>query len=186
MTHTDGNAQASAAGTAEQAPAPARHDTVTAPSGARPLARRIQARFFRIVNVPMRTVLGLPFGTPLGGRLMLAFITGRKTGTIYRQPLSYVRDGDSLLTPGGGNWKLNLRPDVPVRLRLRGQDLMATPEIISDTAGVGALLTKMATANPRSAAFTGIPRTPDGQFDEAALAKAVRYGFRIVRWHPAG
>src|SRR5580704_8654103 len=134
----------------------------------RPSSRRLQAGVFRVVNVPMRLVLGLPVATPLSRSLMLAVIIGRKSGKIYRQPLSYVQDGDTLLTPGGGNWKLNLRPDVPVRLRLRGQDLMATPEIISDTAGVGALLTKMAAANPRSAAFTGIPRTPDGQFDEAA------------------
>jgi hypothetical protein len=25
----------------------------------------------------------------------------------------------------------------------------------------------------------------DGHFDEAVLASAVSYGFRIVRWHPA-
>ena len=152
----------------------------------RPLARRVQSRAFRIINVPMRTVLALPFGTPLGGRLMLAFITGRKSGKVYRQPLSYVRDGSTLLTPGGGNWKLNLRPEVPVRLRLRGKDVMATPEIVSDVAGVGTLLTQMAAASPRSAAFTGIPRGPDGRLDEASLANAVRYGFRIVRWHPEG
>lgn len=34
---------------------------------------------------------------------MLASFTGRKTGRHYRQPLSYVRDGDILLTPGGGH-----------------------------------------------------------------------------------
>ena len=67
----------------------------------RPADRRLQATVFRIVNVPMRAVLGLPFPTPLGGRLMLLYLTGRKTGKRYRQPVSYVRDGDELLTPGG-------------------------------------------------------------------------------------
>lgn len=52
----------------------------------------------------MRAVLGLPFPTPLGKRLMLVDITGRKTGRHYRQPVSYVRHGDVLLTPGGGKW----------------------------------------------------------------------------------
>jgi hypothetical protein len=53
-----------------------------------PLARRLQRRampaVFRVVNVPMRSVLGLPIATPLGKRLMLVYLTGRKTGRHYR------------------------------------------------------------------------------------------------------
>ncbi|HTZ93742.1 MAG TPA: nitroreductase/quinone reductase family protein [Streptosporangiaceae bacterium] len=149
-----------------------------------PLSRRLQARAFRIINVPMRAVLGLPVATPLGRSLMLAFIVGRKSGKTYRQPLSYVRDGDALLTPGGGNWKRNLKTGVPVRIRLRGKDLTATPEIVSDVDDIGKLLVVMAAGNPRSASFIGIPRDPDGQFDRDGLETAVHYGFRIVRWHP--
>jgi hypothetical protein len=67
----------------------------------RPRGREIQRRVFRVVNVPMRAILGLPFATPLSGRLMLVFLTGRKTGRSYRQPVSYVRDGTDLLTPAG-------------------------------------------------------------------------------------
>jgi hypothetical protein len=33
--------------------------------------------------------------------LRLVLLTGRKTGKSYRQPVSYVRDGAVLLTPGG-------------------------------------------------------------------------------------
>jgi hypothetical protein len=40
---------------------------------------------------------------------MLLSLRGRKCGKMYRQPVSFVRDGDTLLTPGGGRWKLNLR-----------------------------------------------------------------------------
>ncbi len=149
-----------------------------------PLSRRLQVRAFRVVNVPMRMVLGLPVATPLGGSLMLAFIVGRKSGKTYRQPLSYVRDGEVLLTPGGGNWKLNLKAGDPVRLRLRGKDITVTPELVSDADEVGRLLLVMAAANPRSASFIGIPRGPDGEFDRGRLQAAVRYGFRIVRWHP--
>lgn len=56
----------------------------------------------RLLNVPMRVALTLPFPTPLSRRLMLVYLTGRRSGRHYRQPLSYVRDGDQLLTPGGG------------------------------------------------------------------------------------
>lgn len=150
----------------------------------RPLKRRLQARAFRVINVPMRFVLSLPIATPLGRSLMLVFITGRKTGRIYRQPISYAVDGDVLLTPGGGKWKLNLRPDAPVRIRLRGQDITAAPELVSDTDEVDKLLTTMVAANPRAAAFIGIARDKDGHFDRVGLERAIKYGFRIVRWHP--
>jgi F420H(2)-dependent quinone reductase len=151
-----------------------------------PLSRRLQARAFRIVNVPMRLILGLPVPTPLGRNLMLTFIVGRKTGRTYRQPLSYVRDGDALLTPGGGKWKLNLVGGTPVRIRLRGKDISATPELVGDVDEVGRLLRTMAAGNPAAARFVGIQRDADGSFDRDGVARAVQYGFRIVRWHPAG
>ena len=98
----------------------------------RPLRRRLQARAMRVVNVPMRRALALPFATPLSSRLMLVFLTGRRTGRSYRQPLSYVRQGDTLLTPGGGTWKRNLVEGGAVRIRLRGQDVLAVPELVGD------------------------------------------------------
>lgn len=148
-----------------------------------PLSRRLQARVMGIVNVPMRRVLALPFATPLGNRLMLLHLTGRKTGRSYRQPVSYVRHGENLLTPGGGNWKLNLVEGQPVRIRLRGRDVFARPEIISNIQDVDRLLNVMIEANPMAGRFVRVPRGPDGRFDRDKLAAALRYGFRIVRWH---
>jgi deazaflavin-dependent oxidoreductase (nitroreductase family) len=137
----------------------------------------------RALNVPMRRILGLPVATPLSRRLMLVDIVGRKTGRQYRQPVSYVEDGDTLLTPGGGRWKLNLRPDRKNRIRLRGREVWATAEIISELGEVDRYLTKMAAVNPRVKAFVGIPQDKAGRFDEQRLSQAVDYGFRIVRWH---
>jgi hypothetical protein len=148
-----------------------------------PLSRRVQARVMNVVNVPMRAMLGLPFATPAGGRLMLAFIVGRKTGRIYRQPLSYVRDGTTLLTPGGGKWKLNLSEEQPVRLRIRGRDQYARPELVREPAGVEALLDKIAAGNPMAGRFAAIPKTAEGRLDPERLALAVDHGFGVVRWH---
>jgi hypothetical protein len=148
----------------------------------RPLRRRIQARGMRVINVPMRFVLGLPFATPLSGRLMLVFLTGRRTGTSYRHPLSYVRDGASLLTPGGGRWKLNLQDGRPERIRLRGHDVWARPELIADVEEIERLLGVMIDANPRVRSFVGIPIGSDGRLSRSHLETAVEYGFRIVRW----
>jgi deazaflavin-dependent oxidoreductase (nitroreductase family) len=150
-----------------------------------PSDMRRRQRVMRIVNVPMRTVLGMPFPTPLGGNLMLISYTGRKTGKAYRQPVSYARDGDVLLTPGGGRWTLNLRDGRPVRLRLRGRDVSARPELVTDPAEVERLLGAIARENPRAAKFVPIPRLPDGRLDPEVLTASIDHGFSIVRWHLA-
>jgi deazaflavin-dependent oxidoreductase (nitroreductase family) len=138
----------------------------------------------KAVNVPMRLVLGLPFPTPPGGALMLLTFTGRKSGRTYRQPVSYVRDGDTLLTPGGGQWTLNMRDGRPVRIRLRGRDITARPELVTDPAEVDRLFGVIVRENPRAARFIPIPRDLDGHLDPNALRAAISYGFCIVRWHP--
>ena len=135
------------------------------------------------INVPMRRVLGLPVATPLGKRLMLAYIVGRKSGRLYRQPLSYIRYGDVLLTPGGGKWKLNLDPAKPVRLRIRGRDVQARPEVVRDQDEVVRLLGVMKAANPGIDRFIPLPKGPDGKPEPQALARAIKYGFSIVLWH---
>jgi hypothetical protein len=43
----------------------------------RPPRLRRQARLMRLVNLPMRRILALPFSTPLSKRLMLLYLTGR-------------------------------------------------------------------------------------------------------------
>lgn len=149
----------------------------------RPLSRRIQARLMRVVNVFMRPLLRLPFPTPLTRRLMLISFIGRKTGKAYQQPVSYVQQGDILLTPGGGKWKLNLREGEPIRIWLRGRDVLARPELVKDPDEIARLIGVMTAANPTVSAFVGIPKGPGGRLDRGRLETAVKYGFMIVRWH---
>jgi deazaflavin-dependent oxidoreductase (nitroreductase family) len=149
----------------------------------RPLRRRLQARAMRVVNVPMRLVLSRRSATPLSRRLMLITYAGRRTGKTYRQPLSYVEHEGTLLTPGGGKWKLNLSASEPVRMRLRGRDVTARPEFIADPDEVERLLAVMSAANPRVRSFVGIPQDAEGRLDRDRLQTALHYGFRVVRWH---
>jgi len=149
----------------------------------RPRARAAQAAVFRLVNVPRRVLLGLPSSTPMAKRLMLVHHIGPVTGKRYRQPVSYVPDGDTLLTPGGGRWTRNLRDGEPTRIRLRGKDVTVRPDLIADPAEIERLLRIMTIANPALKRFIPIPKTPDGRLDPASLALAIQYGFRIVRWH---
>jgi len=148
-----------------------------------PAAMRRRARIMRAVNVPMRAVLSLPVATPLSANLMLISYTGRKTGKAYRQPVSYARDGEMLLTPGGGRWTLNLAGGRPVRIRLRGREVPARAELVTDAAEVERLLGVITRENPRAARFIPIPRRPDGRLDPDVLGAALSNGFCIVRWH---
>jgi deazaflavin-dependent oxidoreductase (nitroreductase family) len=150
-----------------------------------PERMRRQANLMNLVNVPMRLILRLPFATPLSGNLMLLYLTGRKTGKAYLQPVSYVVDGDTLLTPGGGKWKWNLQAGQPVRVRLRGRVRLARPDLIGDLDEVERLLRRMIALNPRVMAFVPVAGA-DGQIDRGRLENAVKHGFRIVRWHVEG
>src|SRR6516162_1408490 len=155
------------------------------PPRSRRILIRIMPVLFRLLNVPMRFALGLPISTPLGKRLMLVHLTGRKTGRQYRQPISYVRDGETLLTPGGGRWKLNLVEGQPTHVRLRGRDLSLRPELVRDALEVDRLLGVMGAKNPMVGRFVPIPKGTDGHYDRDRLDLAIRHGFCIVRWSPA-
>jgi hypothetical protein len=114
---------------------------------------------------------------------MLVFLTGRKTGKSYRQPVSYVRDGAVLLTPGGATGSSTWPTAGPERIRLRGRDVLARPEIVSDAEEIERLLGVMTAANPMAGRFVAIPKGPDGRLDRARLDAALRHGFRIIRCH---
>ena len=109
--------------------------------------------------------------------------TGRRTGRSYRQPLSYARDGEALLTPGGGRWTLNMEGGRPVRIRLRGREVSARPELVREPTEVERLLDVIVAGNPPAAKFIPLPRTADGRLEPDALAAAIDHGFSIVRWH---
>src|SRR6201985_3240777 len=130
-------------------------------------AGRRQARMMGGVNVPMRAMLSLPFPTPLAANLMLVSYTGVKSGKAYLQPVSYARDGDTLLTPGGGRWTLNLKGGRQVRLRLRGRTVPAHADLVGDATEVERLLEIIAAENPRAMRFLPIPRRPPRPSDPA-------------------
>jgi hypothetical protein len=146
-------------------------------------AMRRRSGIFRAVNVPMRAVLSLPFPTPLSRNLMLVRYTGRKSGRVYRQPLSYARDGEALLTPGGGRWTLNMEGGRPVRIRLRGRDVPARPELVREPGEVERLLDVIVRENPPAARYIPLPRLANGRLEPNALAAAIDHGFAIVRWN---
>jgi deazaflavin-dependent oxidoreductase (nitroreductase family) len=144
-----------------------------------------RAKVMKAVNRPMLRVLRLPFLTPLSRRLMVVTHVGRRTRRTYQQPVSYVRDGETLLTPGGGRWTRNLNDGEPVELRVAGQRVVARPERVRDPDDVARLLGMMLAANPRLSSFVPFVER-DGSIDQDKLTSAVGHGFCVVRWHLDG
>jgi hypothetical protein len=96
--------------------------------------------------------------------------------------VSYLPDGNTLLTPGGGRWKLNLKPSQCVRLPLRGRDVPARPELIRDVSEVERLLRRMQAVSSRITSFVPVGGSR-GEIDHAGLQTAINYGFALIRWH---
>lgn len=143
---------------------------------------RRQRRLMRIVNVPMRALLSIPLPTPINARLMLLRIRGRRSGRVYRQPVSYVRDGATLLTPGGGRWTRNLVAGEAVPANPRGREQALFPELVSDPDAIVPLLERLIRGNPRASSFMPFV-DGEGRIDQRALGLALDHGFCVVRWH---
>ncbi len=92
-----------------------------------------------------------------------------------------MEQGDTLLIPGGGAWKINLEHSLPVRVRLRGSERSASPEVIRDIDEVERLVALMMAANPAVSRFIGVPREADGRPNRERLEQVVRGGFAVVR-----
>jgi hypothetical protein len=128
----------------------------------------------------MRALLGLPVPTPFGGRLVLVFHTGRRTGRRCRQPVSYVSLEGDLLTLGGGRWTANRKQGEPTRIRLRGRGISARPELVTDPELVESLLGVMRAASSSVGRFARLPKTPDGRYERTPLEAAIRHGFLFL------
>lgn len=115
-------------------------------------------------------------------QLLLVRFTGRKTGRSYTTPVSYVRDGNELLIPGGGKWWKNLAGG-PVSVRFKGSWMSVSPEVITESRGISEVLGRMMVRSPAVPIFTGIGRGPDGQPNPGDLERERRRGFVVVLLH---
>ena len=65
---------------------------------------RVLQRLARYSSPLVRLVLAGRAHVVMSKRLILVTFTGRRSGRSYATPVSYVREGDDLLVPGGGPW----------------------------------------------------------------------------------
>jgi len=145
------------------------------------IVSRILQRTVRYFNPAARLILSSRLHAVMSGRVALLTFTGRKTGRSYTTPVSYVREGSSLLIPGGGGWWKNLGSGPRSQVLLQGTWHSVTPELVSAPNDLAMVLQRMLAANPAISIFTGVSAGPGGQPDPQALERERRRGFVVVR-----
>ena len=88
--------------------------------------------FGRASDVVVRKVLRSPLHGLLSRRLLIITVTGRKTGRRYSNPVGYAQHDGALLVGSVADWRRNLCPGELVPVRLRGADVLAEAEVITD------------------------------------------------------
>jgi deazaflavin-dependent oxidoreductase (nitroreductase family) len=147
------------------------------------IVSRVLQRTIRIFNPATNAVLRGRLHPLASRNLMLLSYTGRTTGLLRTTPVSYVRDADDFLVPGGGAWWRNLASGS-VKVRVRGKWQVVTAEVISETAPLSQTLSRMIEANLMVSIFTGIRLGADKLPIPGSLERERVRGFVVVRFQP--
>jgi MFS family permease len=132
---------AAAAGGKEQASGGSRREVAPLPS--RPDRR---TRLNRLANPALVRLLRSPLHRLVSGRLLLLTMTSPKSGRTVTFPVGYTcRDVELLVVSyRTRSWWRGLAGGRPVTVRLRGRELAATGEVVTDEAEVAELLPGLA------------------------------------------
>ena len=142
-------------------------------------------RVMRAVNRFPALLLRSPLHGVLSDGVLLISFSGRTSGKRYTTPINYLRDGNTLLLTTDSPWWRNLR-GAPVTLRLRGREVAARAEVVTDEAAVIAALEAMMRRFPRYGRLAGVRRDPDGRPNRDDLVTSVRQGRVLIRARRAG
>jgi deazaflavin-dependent oxidoreductase (nitroreductase family) len=152
---------------------------VTPGSRARPL--RMQGLTNRITRGVLRTPL---LSRLAGGRLLVLYVVGRKSGKRYSVPVTYTRyEGDLLVCTQFG-WGRNLHTGDPVAIRLKGRRRLADVLALTDEDDVVNAYAVMARDNHAFANFNSIGFDAAGNPVPADLHLAWAAGGRAFRLTP--
>jgi len=135
-----------------------------------------QNYFMKIGNGTMIFLLRSPFHKLVSGNMMLVTVKGRKSGKAYTTPVNYVQDQHVVYVTSQKErtWWKNLRGRAEAVLRLKGQDIKATGEVVEDEPGVTTQLATYLAKAPQYARYFGIPLDAEGKINLEDVAKAVK------------
>ena len=115
--------------------------------------------FFRMINPFVAWLLQSRLHGLISFQLMVLEITGRRSGRIFRIPVSYAKQSDDLicLTLGENLWWRNLLDCSSATLIYKGQRQLAPVQVVAnDAANIEAQMRMLIAHNPIDAFFAGI------------------------------
>lgn len=151
--------------------------------------RRLPGKRSRLVNFLVPKLVKLFFMVVLhfpvlhhllSSRWASLEFTGRRSGRIYRTPIAYAADGDSVYITTGSRWALNLQHGARVRLLIKLRAHVGQAEWISDPAEAARRLRQILDAVP-TLAYPGDVRIVDGRVSDAELTRVVAAGRKVIR-----
>jgi hypothetical protein len=103
----------------------------------------------------MTTLLTSPLHSLLSAGMVVLEIMGRKSGRLFRLPVSYTDMGDGLLITSLSErvWWRNLRGGAQVGVILRGQRLAGRAEAIEEPSQVASLIATLLKHKPGMARY---------------------------------
>jgi F420H(2)-dependent quinone reductase len=136
-----------------------------------------------IGNWCVAALLRSPFHGLLSHNMLLIAFAGRRSGKTYTMPVSYARDGETIVivSQADRSWWRNLHGGAPIRVRVQGKDATGYAESFETPKAVAAGLLVLLRQIPAFRKHVGIALTADGQPERPEdLARLVQ-GRVIVR-----
>ncbi len=137
----------------------------------------------KLYNPLAISLLRSPLHSLLDKNTMLITVTGRMSGKHYTFPVSYVRDGETLLviSQKDRTWWKNLRNGAPVTILLQGHTLRASGETFTDTEMAAKILLLILQSAPAYQRLLHIKLDAAGQPEHPEALKRVAQDHVVVR-----
>lgn len=119
-----------------------------------------------------------------GGRLVVVYAVGRKSGRQYSIPVAYTASDGALLIGTPFSWARNLRTGESVDILLKGKRRPADVEVFTDEQHVTEQFAIMSKDNRQFAKFNKIGLDKDGNPSPEDLHLAWAAGARAIRLIP--
>jgi len=115
--------------------------------------------------------------------ITLITVTGRKSGKHYTLPVSYIREGETLLVISQKNrtWWKNLRYDASITVFLQGHVLQGRGEAFSDTDMAAKILLLILQQVPAYQRLLHLPLDANGQPENPEVLTHLAQEHVIVR-----
>ena len=130
--------------------------------------------FMRVLNKFPALLLRSPLHSLISKSVLLITFTGRKSGKKYTTPITYIREGDTVLMTTDSPWWKNLCGGAPVTLQIQGREYAGVAEAMTDETEVARVLEMMLREYPGHGKYVGLRPNSDGQVDRAQLQKVAR------------